>query len=252
MKKITKSIFIGSGIFLIAFSLLPYITYRIINIGVWFPALLGVFFITLPAIATVLKKLLKKTYRPVKIIFWAIFCIGSAYLLVMMAVIAGGSFVPATANPDAVIVMGGGIEGDRPQLMLQYRLDAAADFLQTHPGVICVVTGGEGSNSNRTEADVMKQYLAEKGIAPERILTEDRSTDSNENLKFAAKILEENGIGHKVVIITDRFHQYRSALYAKHAGLDSAPYSSESPYILQQSFWIREAFAMIKYFIITV
>ena len=251
MKKNLKILLAVLGVVLILFSLLPLFVYGLINIGVWFPSLLGIFLIALPVIAPAAEKLLKTAYKPVKTVFWTAFCIGTFYLLGMIAVVAGGSYVPAVENPDAVIVMGGGIEGDRPQLMLQYRLDAANDFLTAHPDVICVVSGGEDSNSDRTEADVMRQYLVEKGIAPERILMEDKSTDSNENLSFSAEILNEFGIGNKVVIVTDRFHQYRSSLYATHAGLDSTPYSSDCPYILQQSFWIREAFAMIKYFIVT-
>lgn len=251
MKKNLKIISIIFGILLTAISLLPYFVYGVINIGVWFPVLLGIFFIALPVIAPISAELLKRAYKPVKTVFWTLFCIGAAYLLVMITVVAAGSFTPTAANPDAVIVMGGGIKDDRPQLLLQYRLDAAIGFLTEHPDLICVVTGGEDSNSDRTEADVMKQYLVQKGIAADRILIEDKSTDSHENLKFAARILKESGLGNKVVIITDRFHQYRSSLYAKHAGLESTPYSSKSPYILQQSFWVREAFAMIKYYIIT-
>ncbi|HNX14054.1 MAG TPA: ElyC/SanA/YdcF family protein [Oscillospiraceae bacterium] len=251
MKKNLKVISIIFGLFLTVFALLPYFVYGLINIGVWFPAILGVFFIALPFINPVARKLLKKAYLPVKIFFWSVFCVGAAYMLVMMAIVARGSYVATFANPDAVIVMGGGIEGDRPQLLLQYRLNAAVEFLNVHPGITCIVSGGEDSNSDRTEADVMKQYLVEKGIAASRVLMEDKSTDSHENLNLSAEILKINGFGNKVVIITDRFHQYRSALYAKHAGLDSTPYCSGSPYLLQQSFWIREAFAMLKYYLIT-
>ena len=251
MKKSLKIISVVIGILLTAFALLPCFIYGVINIGVWFPALLGLFFVALPVIAPTAAKLLKRAYKPVKTVFWSLFCIGAAYLVVMITVVAAGSFVPPAASPDAVIVMGGGIKDDRPQLLLQYRLDAAIGFLTEHPDLICIVSGGEDSNSDRTEADVMKQYLVEKGIAADRILMEDKSADSHENMNFSAEMLKENGLGNKVVIITDRFHQYRSSLYAKHAGLESTPYSSKSPFILQQSFWVREAFAMIKYYIIT-
>jgi len=250
MKKTSKILTISFGILWTLFSLLPYFVYGLINIGVWFPTLIGIFFILLPVLTPAARKLLKKAYKPIKIIFWSVFCTGATYLVVMIAVVAVGSYVPVCSNPDAVIVMGGGIEGDRPKLMLQYRLDAAYDFLTAHPDVVCVVSGGEDSNSDRTEADVMKQYLVEKGIMPERIFEEDKSTDSHENLLFSAKILKEAGIGNNVVIVTDRFHQYRSSLYATNADLVSTPYCSNSPYILQQSYWIREAFAMVKYFMI--
>ena len=60
------------------------------------------------------KKLLKKAYKPIKIIFWLLFCTGAAYLVVMITVTAVGSYVPVSSNPDAVIVMGGGIEATGP------------------------------------------------------------------------------------------------------------------------------------------
>jgi len=251
MKKAHKIISIAFGTALTLFSLLPYFVYGLINIGVWFPALLGIFFIALPFIDPIVERIFKKASKPIKAVFWSIFCIGIAYMVIMISIVAVGSYVTVSENPDAVIVLGCGIEGDHPKLMLQGRLDAAYDYLTAHPDVICVVSGGEDSGSDRTEADVMKQYLVERGIAGERILEEDKSTDSHENLAFSAEILKEAGIGNRVVIVTDRFHQFRSSLYAKHAGLESTPYSARCPYLLQQSYWIRETFTMIKYFIVT-
>ena len=92
----------------------------------------------------------------------------------------------------------------------------------------------------------MKQYLMEKGIEGERILKEDRSVNTDENLAFTKTVLEQNGLSNDIVVITDGFHQYRASLIAEKQGLESYSISCETRTDLVPTYWVREWFALAK------
>ena len=90
-------------------------------------------------------------------------------------------------TPCTVVVLGCKVKGTVPSLMLQRRLEAAKDYLQQHPDIPCIVSGGKGTGEDISEAQAMKTYLTAAGIAADRILMEDRSTDTHENRFWSNK-----------------------------------------------------------------
>ena len=65
----------------------------------------------------------------------------------------------------------------------------------------------------------MKEYLIKRGISESRIITESRSENTYENIKFSFEILEEMGLSDKnISVVTDAFHQCRASLIAKRQG----------------------------------
>lgn len=152
----------------------------------------------------------------------------------------------APAQPTTVVVLGCHVKGTEPSLMLARRLDAAYEYLVANPDVKCVVTGGQGTGEDITEADAMKLYLIGKGIDSERILKEEKSTNTLENLSFAKEILEENDLSGDIIIVTDGFHQYRASLIAEKLGLDSYSISCGTRPELVPTYWVREWFALAK------
>lgn len=83
------------------------------------------------------------------------------------------------------------------------RLDKAIEVAGSRDGYI-LCSGGNTTNT-RAEADAMKEYLTGKGIDGSRILTEDRSRTTIENVICSRKILEEYGI-KDIVIVTSSYH----------------------------------------------
>ncbi len=152
-------------------------------------------------------------------------------------------------TPCTVVVLGCKVKGTIPSLMLQRRLEAASAYLQAHPEVPCIVSGGKGAGEDISEAQAMKTYLLAKGIAAERILLEDRSTDTQENLQFSKKILNENGLPNRITIVTDGFHQYRAHQMAKQMGLESWSVSGKTRKILIPTYWVREWLALWELFL---
>ena len=132
-----------------------------------------------------------------------------------------------------------------PSVVLKFRLDAAYDYLTANEDTLCVVSGGQGSNEPCSEAEGMYAYLVERGIAPERILMEDQSTDTSENIAFSAALI--GGTDKDVGIVTNNFHVFRGVMLARHAGFENAcGISARSNIYFQPNNLVREFFGIMK------
>ncbi len=107
-------------------------------------------------------------------------------------------------SADCVIVLGCQVKGETPTPMLCDRLNAALELLESNPNAVCVVSGGQGPQEHISEAEAMRRYLNERGIADKRIITEPLSTSTEENLRFSAELLSERG------------HRYRHGIDGTH------------------------------------
>lgn len=147
---------------------------------------------------------------------------------------------------DYVIVLGAKVRPDgSPSAVLKYRLDAAYDYLSAHPRAQCVVSGGQGSNEPMPEADAMAQYLRERGIEENRILIENTSETTAENMDFSRELIADPSA--EVGIVTNNFHVYRAVKIARKAGFDHAygiAAHSDIWYLPNNMF--RETFGILK------
>lgn len=91
---------------------------------------------------------------------------------------------PAVSCP-VLIVPGAAVYGEQPSLALQERLTAALAYLQAHPETICIVSGGQGQGENITEAQCSYRWLTAHGIEESRLLLEEDSTSTQENLIYS-------------------------------------------------------------------
>ena len=135
-----------------------------------------------------------------------------------------------------------------PSRALALRLDAALDYAADNPDTIFIVSGGQGSNEPCTEADAMKTYLETHGLSSDRILTEDQSTNTRENLIFSAELIPD---GATVGIITNGFHVCRSLHLADALGYEHAyGIPAKGDLITQPANLFREFFAVIKDYVL--
>lgn len=144
------------------------------------------------------------------------------------------------------ILLGCKVNSTSPSLMLSRRINAAYNYLTENGEAVIIVSGGQGKGEDISEAECMKNSLVNKGISPDRILTEDKSTDTFENLNFSKKILDENNLGNKAVIITDSFHQFRASLIAHDNDLETFSFNAHTPSYLVLTYWVREWFGLIE------
>lgn len=160
----------------------------------------------------------------------------------------------AQPGADYLIVFGAGLFGDQPSRSLRDRLEAAALYLSSSPNTRVIVSGGKGPDEAIPEAEAMRTYLLQAGIKEDRILVEDRSTSTKENIQFSKALLQselsgtEQEIGDlSLVVISSEYHLHRIRYLAKKAGLSvrciAAP---TSLWFLKLNYFIREIPAMAK------
>lgn len=151
---------------------------------------------------------------------------------------------------DYLIVLGAGVNGTTPSLSLRNRIDAARDYLNAHPDVIAVVSGGQGPDEAISEAQCMFNELTRAGIAPERIWMEDKSTSTLENLRFSMDVIEaRTGVRPtSAAIISSEYHLFRAGMFASWVGLDAELVPAKTTWFtLRLSYTLREVFAVWYY-----
>lgn len=185
-------------------------------------------------------------HRVVRVIFIAVVTMAAA-LAVLAAVISAFMVSAANRPPDGdttVIVLGCKVRGEEPSLMLRQRIMAAYRFLEKNPSAMCIVSGGQGSDELISEAESMKRVLVEQGISEDRIIMEERSTGTDENIRFSLEKMNEYGIGGSITIVTNDFHQLRAKLIADKYGLESYSVSARTSLWLLPTYWLREWFGV--------
>ncbi|MDE6724954.1 MAG: YdcF family protein, partial [Ruminiclostridium sp.] len=188
--------------------------------------------------------------KPVFLFLCGIFGLLVIYAFVLSGIMAKAALTSPNA-PDAVIVLGCKVQkSGNPSLMLSKRINAAYEYLAENPNIICIVSGGQGSDEPGSEAEVMKACLVEKGIDENRIFEENRSESTRQNIEFSLDLLKENNIEvTEAAIVTDGFHQYRASLIAKEYGLRPTAVNAETPPWLVAVYWVREWFALSHRFV---
>jgi uncharacterized SAM-binding protein YcdF (DUF218 family) len=131
-----------------------------------------------------------------------------------------------TGGADFVVVLGSGLrpDGGVPPLLAS-RLDRAREVwaaLDRRAGgfkPLLIVSGGQGEDEPVTEASAMATYLIARRVPAGRLLIEDRSRSTEENLLFSKAIMDEARPGARATIVTSDFHAFRSALLARRLGI---------------------------------
>ena len=138
----------------------------------------------------------------------------------IIADLIAASYCPAK-DKDFLIVLGCGLQRDgTPTPLLKGRLDLALQFWreqrqETGRTARFVCSGGQGPDEVQSEAASMCDYLISKGIRADRILIEDRSSDTAENMRFSYNIIREIKPGAKAAFFTTNYHVFRAGLKAR-------------------------------------
>lgn len=183
--------------------------------------------------------------------FKILFIMGISIIVIVEAFILRTAFIDhSDEDYDYLIVLGAGVQGDRISLTLKYRLDVAYEYLVDHPQTIAVLSGGQGPGENLTEAQAMENYLIEKGIPINRLIQEDQSTSTRENIAYSYRIFEERGQTEPdVLVVSSRFHLLRAIRIAKEAGHEVDGMGSRTLQYLIPNYYFREMFAVIVEYI---
>lgn len=248
-KRILRIALIVIGVLGLIWFLTPFAVGRIMNLGNGTGAVIMALIMAYGAFMPKINQAIKKLYAPKigKVILTGILVMVAAVIL-LASVETAFMIKAATAKPSenaTVVVLGCRAYGSRPSIMLASRLDAAYEYLTEHPDAICIVSGGQGPDESMPEAECMYLYLTEKGIAPERIYQENRSTSTRENLLFSQEIIEAEGLNTEIAIVTNEYHEYRAGMVADALEMEYSAVPARTPLWLFPTYYIRELYGII-------
>lgn len=149
------------------------------------------------------------------------FYVVHVYLFLSSAVLA--NFARPKKEQDFIVVLGAGLVNGNVSSLLRARIDKAAMFYRSQkesriPPKL-VMSGGQGPDEPRSEAEAMAEYAVQLGIPPEDILLEKTSTNTLENMKNSKCIMDAEKTTYKSIFSTSNYHVLRAGMYAKQAGL---------------------------------
>lgn len=190
-----------------------------------------------------------KLPSPWNYILTAMVALGLCVFLLVEGTIIHYSNKEAEQGADYVIVLGAQVRGTTVTKSLKNRLNTAVEYLKDNTQTLVIVSGGQGTGEDITEAEAMSSYLKSMGIPAERIIKEESSTNTAENIKYSKLLIK--GDESKVVIVTNGFHVFRALSIAKKQGLVQAQgLAAPSDKILVLNYYVREAAGVLKDFLV--
>lgn len=168
--------------------------------------------------------------------------------LVVEGLICSAMLKKAEDGLEYIIVLGAQVRGTRITNSLERRLIQALRYLEDNPDARAIVSGGQGKGEDIPEAAAMAAYLSEHGVESERIILEDKSTTTQENLSFSAAFIPDRK--GRIGLVTNDFHMYRALMIAKSLGYQNIRgIAASSNPVLQANYLVREFFACIYYWL---
>lgn len=153
---------------------------------------------------------------------------------------------------DAIIVLGGGVAGNKINRNTAERVRWALFLLQKNYADTLILSGGFSNKNSFSEAKVMYKYLKNYNISDYNVILEEKSNNTFTNFVETEKIIIENNLKN-VVLITNPPHIYRAYMTFKNSSANvipvSVPFSSYKFYNekIKLRFVIYELAAVLSY-----
>jgi uncharacterized SAM-binding protein YcdF (DUF218 family) len=194
-----------------------------------------------------------KTTKVVRRVFTFLLCIGLLVVGVTEALIIHASFGDRDETCEYMLVLGAKVRPDGPSVSLMDRIRAAADYMNAHPEVIAIVSGGKGTDEPMTEAQCMYEELVKLGIDPERIWLEDKATSTWENLHFTMNLIESKTGQRpaKIGLLSSEYHLFRAKMFAKACHVEAVGIPAHTSRLSQMiNHFMREVAGVWHYIIL--
>lgn len=184
----------------------------------------------------------------IKVAFGGFVLAGTILFLVVEGMILSKVGATGMPNADYCVILGAQWKRQGPSEPLRRRLDTAVEYLEQNPETKVIVSGGRGTDEIIAEADGMAEYLKNAGIAEDRILIENQSGNTNENLLFSAGLFNKEA--SSVVIVTNNFHVFRALQLAKKQGYQAEGLAASSVAWMLPNNLLREFVGVLKDFLV--
>ena len=173
---------------------------------------------------------------------------GLALVILLECLVVSGMHATAPAGMDYLVVLGASVYADGPSPALTRRINAVMNCLDDHPDAIIIASGGQGRDEPISEAQCIRDELVKRGVDPGRILLEERSTDTRENIAYSKALIDRPDAA--IGIVTNNSHIWRSLRLARRAGLTNTHgIASEYTGPTLFHFMIREAVSITVSFL---
>lgn len=133
-----------------------------------------------------------------------------------------------TQNADYLIVLGHKLHNNKPDDVLKNRLRKALKYIDSNESCTIILSGGITKDNTISEAEVMKTYLIKNGVNSNRIILEDKSIDTIENIKNCKKYIDKNA---KIVVLSSSYHTLRARMICNMCGLKVKTIQAHTPLI---------------------
>lgn len=171
-------------------------------------------------------------------------------------IVYNGAKTQVNGEPDVMVIFGCQVKPWGPSILLQDRLDTALDYLEEHPDMTVIVTGGKGSDEHVSEAQAMFDYLVAHGVNGEQIIMEDQATTTWENINYTLELFRsgEFETSGNILLVSSDFHLTRIQMLWKRVWPGTYTLStlaapcSHMPSRVKMFF--REPLALVKSFLL--
>ncbi|MBR4442341.1 MAG: YdcF family protein [Clostridia bacterium] len=137
---------------------------------------------------------------------------------------------------DAILVLGYRLNPDNtPSDDLRSRIDTAVALWKETKAPLIMPCGGVTHGRSRSEAEVMRDMLIERGVPASIIRMEDRSRTTTENIVNAVKLLEKDA---RVALVTSEYHLEHSLFECERFGINAygVPAPTQDPVRRERGF----------------
>ena len=194
-----------------------------------------------------------KSTKVVKRVFTFFLVLGLLVMGVTECFIIHASFGDKDETCEYMLVLGAKVRDDGPSGSLMDRIRAAASYMNEHPEVIAIVSGGQGPDEPMTEAQCMYDELIKLGIDPSRIWMEDKATSTWENLHFTLDMIEEKTGQRptKIGLLSSEYHLFRASLFADACGVEAVGIPARTSRLSQMiNHFMREVAGVWHYILL--
>ena len=154
-------------------------------------------------------------------------------------------------DKDYILILGCQINKDGTLTkLLQSRTDRAVEFAKMQKNangrdIVFVPSGGQGSDEVMSEAEAIKNYLVSTGISEDKILVENKSVNTYQNIKFSYNLIKEQNENANIALSTTNYHVFRAGCIADDQNIKIEGIGAKT----KSYFWIN---AFIREFIATL
>ena len=167
----------------------------------------------------------------------------AVYILLLLAVYSLSAVLnllhlKKKRNADYIIVLGAGIIGSRVTPLLAARIEKGIELLRYNPNAVLIMSGGQGSGEDIPESKAMADYAIDKGVSAEKVILEQKSVSTEENLRFSRELINKQN--PQIIVVTTAYHMLRALILAKRQGIKCVGFGAKTKWYFTLNAFIRE------------